>query len=417
MTSSRPATRSTSVVSAQSSLSRETQQYLDREDAWCAHNYNPLPVVIESGEGSWVTDVDGKRYLDMLSGYSALNFGHRHPALVAAAHEQIDRVTLTSRAFHSDLLGQLCEELATMCGKESVLPMNTGAEAVETGIKLARKWGYTRKGIPHDLAEIIVCHDNFHGRTISLISFSTDPSAKNGFGPYTPGFTVVPYDDLQAVEHAITPFTAAVLFEPVQGEAGIVQPSPGYYQGLRELCDKNNVLMIADEIQSGLCRTGETFACDLEDVTPDVYLLGKALGGGIVPLSAVVADWHVMDVIGPGEHGSTFGGNPLACAVGLAVVRLIREGDFQQRSRDLGAYLVEQLTAALGDRIGGIRSVGLWVGLDIKSDQSARQVCEQLQGLGVLAKDTHGKTIRLAPPLVITKEEIDFAVAQLAAVV
>lgn len=399
------------------STTEATQPFLDLEDQWCAHNYNPLPVVIESAEGAWVTDVDGNRYLDMLAGYSALNFGHRHPDLVRAAHTQIDRVTLTSRAFHSDLLGPFCAELAQLCGKESVLPMNTGAEAVETGIKLARKWGYTRKGIPHDLAEIIVCQDNFHGRTISIVSFSTDPSARNGFGPYTPGFTVVPYDNLDAVSRAITPFTAAVLFEPIQGEAGIIQPRPGYYRGLRELCDTNNVLLIADEIQSGLCRTGTTFACSLEDVTPDIYLLGKALGGGLVPLSAVVADWNVMDVMAPGEHGSTFGGNPLACAIGLAVLELIREGDFQRRSRELGQYLVEQLTTALGDRIDTIRSVGLWVGLDIKSDRTAREVCEQLKQLGVLAKDTHGKTIRLAPPLVITLEEIDFAVAQLAKVI
>jgi ornithine--oxo-acid transaminase len=386
----------------------------DLEDRHCAHNYDPLPVVLTAGEGAWVTDVEGRRYLDLLAGYSALNFGHRHPDLVRAARDQLDRLTLTSRAFHSDQLGPFCAELAALCGKDAVLPMNTGAEAVETGIKLARKWGYVRKGIPADQAEIVVCRDSFHGRTTTIVGFSTDESARRGFGPYTPGFRLVPYGDADAVAAAITPHTAAVLVEPIQGEAGVIVPPAGYLRGLREICAATDVLLVADEIQSGLGRTGTTFGCDLDGVTPDVYLLGKALGGGIVPLSAVVANWTVLDVIGPGEHGSTFGGNPLACAVGREVIRLVRHGGFQSRSRELGAYLADQLRAEVGDRVAALRAVGLWIGLDLPPGRSARAVCERLMTLGVLAKDTHGRTIRLAPPLVVEAADLDFAVAQFA---
>ncbi|MFD0821804.1 ornithine--oxo-acid transaminase, partial [Micromonospora zhanjiangensis] len=301
-------------------------------ERWTAHNYHPLPVVISSAEGAWLTDIDGRRYLDCLAGYSALNFGHRHPTLIAAAHAQLDRLTLTSRAFIHDQFADFCRELATLCGKELVLPMNTGAEAVETAIKVARKWAYRVKGVPADQANIVVAEGNFHGRTTTIISFSTDSDARDDFGPYTPGFRVVPYGDLAALAAAVDENTAAVLLEPIQGEQGVVVPPAGYLPGVRELCTDRNVLFLADEIQSGLGRTGETFACQAEGVVPDMYLLGKALGGGIVPVSAVAADRDVLGVLRPGEHGSTFGGNPLACAVATEVVRLLPTGEFQRRS-------------------------------------------------------------------------------------
>jgi ornithine--oxo-acid transaminase len=394
-----------------------TPQALADAERWTAHNYHPLPVVISDAEGAWVTDVDGRRYLDFLAGYSALNFGHRHPGLIAAAHAQLDRLTLTSRAFVHDQFATFCHGLAELCGKDLVLPMNTGAEAVETGIKVARKWGYRVKGVPDGQAEIIVAADNFHGRTTTIISFSTDPDARNDFGPYTPGFTVIPYGDLEALAGAITPNTVAVLLEPIQGEAGVLVPPPGYFTGVRELCSDNNVLFIADEIQSGLGRTGKTFAIEHEGVVPDMYLLGKALGGGIVPVSAVAADRDVLGVLKPGEHGSTFGGNPLACAVGTEVVRLLETGEFQQRSAELGERLHAGLTALIGRGVVAVRGRGLWAGVDIDPAlMSGRQAVERLAERGVLAKDTHGSTIRLAPPLVVTAEEIDHAVAQLAAI-
>ena len=394
-----------------------TPEALAEAERYTAHNYHPLPVVIADAEGAWVTDVDGRRYLDFLAGYSALNFGHRHPGLIAAAHAQLDRLTLTSRAFVHDLFGDFCRDLAQLCGKDLVLPMNAGAEAVETAIKVARKWGYRVKGVPDGQAEIIVASDNFHGRTTTIVSFSTDPDARNDFGPYTPGFVVVPYGNLAALADAITPNTVAVLLEPIQGEAGVLVPPEGYFAGVRAVCDDHNVLLVADEIQSGLGRTGRTFAIEHEEVVPDMYVLGKALGGGIVPVSAVAADRAVLGVLKPGEHGSTFGGNPLACAVGVEVVRLLATGEFQRRSAELGERLHAGLTALIGKGVVAVRGRGLWAGVDIDPAlMTGRQACERLAERGVLAKDTHGSTIRLAPPLVVTEDELDHAVAQLAAI-
>jgi ornithine--oxo-acid transaminase len=394
-----------------------TPEALDEAERYTAHNYHPLPVVITEGEGAWVTDVDGRRYLDFLAGYSALNFGHRHPRLIAAAHAQLDRVTLTSRAFVHDQFADFCRGLAELCGKDLVLPMNTGAEAVETAIKVARKWGYQVKGVADQQAEIIVASDNFHGRTTTIVSFSTDPDARADFGPYTPGFVVVPYGDLEALAAAITPNTVAVLIEPIQGEAGVLVPPAGFFTGVRSLCTANNVLFIADEIQSGLGRTGKTFAIEHEGVVPDMYVLGKALGGGIVPVSAVAADREILGVLKPGEHGSTFGGNPLACAVGIEVVDLLATGEFQRRSAELGERLHAGLRALIGRGVVAVRGRGLWAGVDIDPAlMTGREACERLAERGVLVKDTHGSTIRLAPPLVVTAGELDHAVAQLEAI-
>jgi ornithine--oxo-acid transaminase len=394
-----------------------TPRALAEAEAHTAHNYHPLPVVIAEGDGAWVTDVDGRRYLDFLAGYSALNFGHRNPTLVAAAHAQLDRLTLTSRAFVHDQFATFCRELAELCGKDLVLPMNTGAEAVETAIKVARKWGYQVKGVPDGQAEIIVAAGNFHGRTTTIVSFSTDPEARADFGPYTPGFKIVPYGDLAALRDAITPNTVAVMMEPIQGESGVLMPPSGFFAGVRELCSENGVLMIADEIQSGLGRTGATFALDHEGVVPDMYVLGKALGGGIVPVSAVAADASVLGVLKPGEHGSTFGGNPLACAVGIEVVRLLATGEYQRRSAELGVRLHAGLNALIGKGVVAVRGRGLWAGVDFDPAlMTGRAACERLAERGVLAKDTHGSTIRLAPPLVITADELDHGVAQLAAI-
>ena len=399
------------------SVDMRTPEALADAERWTAHNYHPLPVVVAEAEGAWVTDVDGRRYLDFLAGYSALNFGHRHPGLIAAAHAQLDRLTLTSRAFVHDQFADFCHELAALCDKDLVLPMNTGAEAVETAIKVARKWGYQVKGVPDGQAEIIVADGNFHGRTTTIVGFSTDPDAHDDFGPYTPGFVIVPYGNLAALADAITPNTVAVLMEPIQGEAGVLVPPEGYFGGVRELCDAHNVLFVADEIQSGLGRTGKTFAIEHEEVVPDLYLLGKALGGGIVPVSAVAADRAVLGVLKPGEHGSTFGGNPLACAVGVEVVRLLRTGEFQRRSAELGDRLHAGLNALVGRGVVAVRGRGLWAGVDIDPAlMTGREACERLLARGVLAKDTHGSTIRLAPPLVVTAEELDHAVAQLAAI-
>ncbi|MFI6077042.1 ornithine--oxo-acid transaminase [Actinoplanes sp. NPDC051343] len=399
------------------SVDMRTPGALEEAERYTAHNYHPLPVVIAEGDGAWVTDVDGGRYLDFLAGYSALNFGHRHPELIAAAHAQLDRVTLTSRAFVHDQFADFCRGLAALCGKELVLPMNTGAEAVETAIKVARKWGYRVKGVADEQAEIIVAADNFHGRTTTIVSFSTDPDARADFGPYTPGFTVVPYGDLEALADAITPNTVAVLMEPIQGEAGVLVPPAGFFAGVRELCTANNVLFIADEIQSGLGRTGKTFAIEHEGVVPDMYVLGKALGGGIVPVSAVAADREVLGVLKPGEHGSTFGGNPLACAVGVEVVKLLETGEFQRRSAELGERLHTSLAKLIGRGVVAVRGRGLWAGVDIDPAlMTGREACERLAERGVLVKDTHGSTIRLAPPLVVTGGELDHAVAQLEAI-
>ncbi len=386
-------------------------------DAHSAHNYHPLPVVIAEAEGSWVTDVDGTRYLDMLAAYSAINFGHRHPRLVAAAQRQLERVTLVSRAFEHDQFGPFCAELAELAGMEMVLPMNTGAEAVETAIKTARKWGYEIKGVPEGEAVIVVFDGNFHGRTTTIISFSTDPEARDGFAPYTPGFRIVPYGDLRPLATALEDQNVvAVLVEPIQGEAGVRIPPPGFLAGVRELCTAHGVLFIADEIQSGLGRTGTTFACEHEDVVPDMYILGKALGGGIVPISAVVSSAEILGVFRPGQHGSTFGGNPLACAIAREVIAMLTTGEYQERSAKLGAHLNNRLRDLPGSEVRDVRCRGLWAGVEF-THVSGRKVCERLAERRVLAKDTHGSTIRLAPPLVISEQDLDWAIDQLEAVV
>ncbi|MFI9721506.1 ornithine--oxo-acid transaminase [Streptomyces sp. NPDC052396] len=395
-----------------------TERSIAAAEAHSAHNYHPLPVVVASAQGAWMTDVEGRRYLDMLAGYSALNFGHGNSRLINAAKAQLDRVTLTSRAFHHDRFAQFCSELAALCGKEMVLPMNTGAEAVETAVKTARKWGYRVKGVPDGKAKIIVAGDNFHGRTTTIISFSTDPEARADYGPYTPGFEIVPYGDLAALAAAVDEHTVAVLLEPIQGEAGVLVPPPGYLAGVRRLTAERNVLFIADEIQSGLGRTGKTFACEHEGVEPDVYVLGKALGGGVVPVSAVVASREVLGVFRPGEHGSTFGGNPLACAVALEVLALLRTGEFQERATELGEHLHRELgQLATAGAVEAVRGRGLWAGVDIApSLGTGREISERLMDRGVLVKDTHGSTIRIAPPLVISKEDLDWGLDQLRAV-
>ena len=395
----------------------DPQTFLDLDERWCAHNYHPLPVVIAAAEGAWVTDVAGRRYLDMLAGYSALNFGHRHPDLIAAAVEQIGRVTLTSRAFHHDQLGPFCAELAALTGTEMVLPMNSGAEAVESAIKVARKWAYEVKGVPENRAQIVTAGGNFHGRTLTIVSFSDDPDARDHYGPYTPGFLTVKYGDLPAIAETITPDTAAVLLEPIQGEAGVVVPPEGYLAGVRALCDEHGVLLIADEIQSGLGRTGSTLALDQEGVRADLYTLGKALGGGIMPVSAVVGRRDVLGVLRPGQHGSTFGGNPLACAIGRAVIALLRTGEMQARSADLGAHLHARLGSLVGRGLAEVRGRGLWAGAELAPHIGpGRPVSEELARRGILVKETHDTTLRFAPPIVITRDEIDLAVDTLAAV-
>ncbi|NEB90823.1 ornithine--oxo-acid transaminase [Streptomyces bauhiniae] len=393
---------------------RTSADLIRAEEPVLAHNYHPLPVVVARAEGAWVEDVEGRRYLDMLAGYSALNFGHRHPALIQAAHDQLDRLTLTSRAFHNDRLAEFAERLAALTGLDMVLPMNTGAEAVESGIKVARKWAYDVKGVPDGQATIVVAADNFHGRTTTIVSFSTDESARAGFGPFTPGFRIVPYNDLAALEEAVDETTAAVLIEPIQGEAGVIIPDAGYLTGVRELTRRKGCLFIADEIQSGLGRTGRTLAVEHESVVPDVLLLGKALGGGIVPVSAVVARREVMGVLGPGEHGSTFGGNPLAAAVGTAVVELLETGEFQRRADELGLVLREGLEALRGHGVTGFRARGLWAGVDVDPALgTGREISERLMREGILVKDTHGSTIRLAPPLTVTADELRSALGTL----
>ncbi|MGW0187653.1 ornithine--oxo-acid transaminase [Streptomyces sp. NPDC003362] len=401
-------------MTAPARTSRDSAELIAAERPVLAHNYHPLPVVVARAEGCWVEDVEGRQYLDMLAGYSALNFGHRHPALVEAAHRQLDRLTLTSRAFHNDRLAGFAERLAALTGLDMVLPMNTGAEAVESGIKVARKWAYDVKGVPADRATIVVAAENFHGRTTTIVSFSTDETARTGFGPFTPGFRIVPYNDLAALEAAVDETTAAVLIEPIQGEAGVVVPDDGYLAGVRELTERAGCLFIADEIQSGLGRTGRTLAVEHEDVVPDVVLLGKALGGGIVPVSAVVARREVLGVLRPGEHGSTFGGNPLAAAVGTAVVDLLESGEFQRRAAELGVVLRGALTELVGKGVVGFRARGLWAGVDIDpAIGTGREISERLMREGVLVKDTHGSTIRLAPPLTITGEELRSAIGAL----
>ncbi|KUH81670.1 ornithine--oxo-acid aminotransferase [Mycobacterium sp. GA-1999] len=393
-----------------------TEAAIAIDDRYVAHNYSPLPVVAASADGAWITDVEGRRYLDCLAAYSAVNFGHRNPEITAVAHAQLDTVTLVSRALHSDRLGSFCAALAGLCGKDMVLPMNSGAEAVESGLKVARKWGTDVKGVATSAANVVVAHNNFHGRTTTIISFSDDETARRGFGPYTPGFRSAPFGDADAFADAIDENTVAVLIEPIQGEAGIVVPPDDFLPRLRSLCTERNVLMIADEIQSGLARTGRTFACEHWGVVPDVYLLGKALGGGVVPLSAVVADTDVLGVLHPGEHGSTFGGNPLAAAIGSTVVAMLRGGEFQCRSAELGDHLHRRLRELIGHGVVAVRGKGLWAGVDIDpASGSANDVTLRMAHRGVLVKDTHGSTVRFGPPLVITADEIDWAVDQFAA--
>lgn len=391
-----------------------TNQCMEKANAYGARNYYPLPVVIAKAEGVWVIDTGGRRYMDMLSAYSALNQGHRHPLIVQALKDQADRVTLTSRAFHHDVLGDFYESLATYTGKSMILPMNTGAEAVETAVKMARRWAYEVKGVSEDQAEIIVCEGNFHGRTLTATSCSSEPEYKRGFGPFLPGIVTVPYDDLAALENAVTPRTAALLIEPIQGEAGIRVPRPGYLKQAFELCRSHNVLFMADEVQTGMGRTGRRFGCDWEDVVPDVYILGKALGGGVYPISAVAADAEIMGVFTPGSHGSTFGGNPLGCAVAVASLQVIRQERLAERSNELGAYFLQQLSQIRSPLIREIRGRGLFLGVELTV--SARPYCERLMEAGLLCKETHENTIRFAPPLVITRDELDWALDKIRAV-
>jgi len=387
-----------------------TQDFINMEEEYGAHNYHPLDVVIERAEGVWVYDVDGKKYLDCLSAYSALNQGHVHPEILKALLEQAKRVTLTSRAFRNDQLPLLYKELSEMTGYEMSLPMNSGAEAVETAVKLARKWAYQVKKIPRHKAEIIVAAGNFHGRTVTIISFSSEPSYRDDFGPFTPGFVTVTYGDADAIEKAITPNTAAVLIEPIQGEAGVIIPPTGYLKKVSEICKKNNVLLVADEIQTGLGRTGKLFASQHEDVRPDVVIIGKALAGGFYPVSAVLADQAILGLFTPGEHGSTFGGNPLAAAVSRAALRVIRDEKLAERSQELGEYFIEQLTEIPSPHVKEVRGRGLLIGVELKPEaKGARRFCEALQQKGILAKETHENVIRFAPPLVIDKETIDWA--------
>lgn len=387
-----------------------TQDFINMEEQYGAHNYHPLDVVIEKAEGVWVYDVDGKKYLDCLSAYSAVNQGHVHPEILQALLDQAKRVTLTSRAFRNDQLPLLYKELSEMTGYEMSLPMNSGAEAVETAVKLARKWAYHVKKVPRHQAEIIVASGNFHGRTVTIVSFSTEPSYRDDFGPFTPGFVTVKYGDADAIEKAITPNTAAVLLEPIQGEAGVIIPPAGYLKKVAETCKKNNVLFMADEIQTGLARTGKLFASQHEDVRPDVMIIGKALAGGFYPVSAVLADKPILGLFTPGEHGSTFGGNPLAAAVSRAALRVIREEKLAERSQQLGEYFVEQLSEIPSPHVKEVRGRGLLIGVELKPEaKGARRFCEALQKKGILAKETHDNVIRFAPPLVIDKETIDWA--------
>lgn len=386
---------------------KQSMNMIQLTEKYGANNYHPLPIVISQAEGAWVIDAEGNRYLDMLSSYSALNHGHRHPRLIQALKEQADRVTLTSRAFHNDQLGRLYEKLSQLTHKDMVLPMNTGAEAVETAIKAVRRWAYDVKGVPDNQAEIIVCADNFHGRTITAVSISSSEEYKRGFGPLTPGFKVIPYGDIEALAQAITPNTAAFLLEPIQGEAGVILPPEGFLKAAFELCQQHRVLFVADEIQTGLGRTGQVFACDWEDVTPDVYILGKALGGGVLPISAVTANQDVLGVFEPGSHGSTFGGNPLASAVAIAALDTLVEENLSERSRQLGEHFIQQLRQINHPDIREVRGKGLFIGMELHSP--ARPYCEKLMEKGLLCKETHENTIRFAPPLVITAEELDWA--------
>jgi ornithine--oxo-acid transaminase len=385
-------------------------ELIELEEKYGAHNYHPLDVVIEHGQGVWLYDVEGKRYLDCLSAYSAVNQGHVHPKILKALKEQAEKITLTSRAFRNDQLPQFYKELSDFTGYEMSLPMNSGAEAVETALKLARKWAYQVKGIPRYQAEIIVAAGNFHGRTISIVSFSTEPLYMEDFGPFTPGFAVVPFGDLKSIEKAITPNTAAIMIEPIQGEGGVIIPPAGYLSKISQICKENNILLIADEIQVGLGRTGKLFACQHENVRPDMTIIGKALSGGFYPISAVLSDSNILGLFRPGEHGSTFGGSPLAAAIARAAIKVIEEENLVENSRAMGEYLLEQLEEIPSPHVKEIRGKGLLIGVELKPEaRGARRFCEALMNNGILAKETHENIIRFAPPLIIEKETIDWA--------
>ncbi|MBU5215038.1 MULTISPECIES: ornithine--oxo-acid transaminase [Heyndrickxia] len=389
----------------------KSEQIIEQTDRFGAHNYHPLPVVISEAEGVWVKDPEGNKYMDMLSAYSAVNQGHRHPKIIEALKQQADRVTLTSRAFHNDQLGPWFEKVCQLTNKDMALPMNTGAEAVETAIKAARRWAYDHKGVAENQAEIIGCEGNFHGRTMTAVSLSSEEEYKRGFGPMLPGIKLVPYGDIDALKSIITPNTAAFIIEPIQGEAGIVIPPEGFLKAAYELCKENNVLFIADEIQSGLARSGKMFACDWEDVIPDVYILGKALGGGVFPISCVVANKDILGVFNPGSHGSTFGGNPMACAVSIAALDVLIDEQLSEKSLELGEYFMKQLRGIKNPIIQEIRGKGLFIGVVLT--EPARKYCEALKAEGLLCKETHENVIRFAPPLVISQEELDWAIERI----
>ncbi len=397
--------------------SSRTQELLDEANTWSAYNYKPLPVVLERGEGAWVWDVDGRRYLDMLAAYSALNQGHRHPHILQAVRDQMEKITLTSRAFHNDQMGVFLKELCEAAGYEKALPMNTGAEAVETAIKMVRKWGYQKKGVPADKAEIIVCSGNFHGRTTTIVGFSSDDQYKEGFGPFTPGFREVPYGDVDAFREAVGPNTVGFLFEPIQGEGGVIVPPEGYLRETHAICQEKGIAFMADEIQTGLGRTGRFFCSDWEGVRPDVVIVGKALGGGVYPVSAAIADSEFMDVFRPGDHGSTFGGNPLGAAVGRASLQVILEEKLPERSDELGSWFMEELRKVDSPHVDHVRGKGLMIGVVIKkSSGPARPFCEALMDRGILAKETHHQVIRFAPPLVIERSTLEDALEDIAPV-
>ncbi|WP_067727018.1 ornithine--oxo-acid transaminase [Oceanobacillus damuensis] len=388
-----------------------SNEIIEQTDYYGAHNYHPLPIVIAEAEGVWVKDPEGNQYMDMLSAYSALNQGHRHPKIIGALKDQADKVTLTSRAFHNELLGPWTKRVAELTAKDKVLPMNTGVEAVETAIKAARRWAYEVKGVADNKAEIIAAKGNFHGRSINSISLSDDPGATKHYGPFVPGIKKVAFGNADAIREAITPNTAAVIVEPIQGEAGIIIPPEGYLKAVREICSENNVLFIADEVQTGFARTGKMFACEWENVVPDIYVMGKALGGGVFPVSAIAANKDIMDVFTPGSHGSTFGGNPLACAVSLAAIEVIEEEKLVQKSLDMGEYFAKALRSIDNPGLIEIRARGLFIGVEF--DRPVRAYCEQLKKEGVLCKETHENTIRFAPPLVITEKELDWAIEKI----
>ncbi len=389
----------------------KTQDIIEQTEKFGAPNYHPLPIVITEAEGVWVKDPEGNKFMDMLSAYSAVNQGHRHPKIIQALKDQADRVTLTSRAFHNDMLAPWYEMICKISGKEMALPMNTGAEAVETAFKAARRWAYDVKGVEAEKAEIIACEGNFHGRTMTAVSLSSDPDYRRGFGPMLPGINIIPYSDLEALKNAITPNTAAFLIEPIQGEAGIIMPEEGFLKAAKQLCEENNVLFIADEIQCGLARTGKMFACEWEDVEPDMYILGKALGGGVFPISCVVANHEILNVFNPGSHGSTFGGNPLACAVSIASLEVLQDEKLAERSQALGEYFVGKLREIQHPSIKEVRGRGLFIGMELT--EAARPYCEQLKELGLLCKETHETVIRFAPPLIISKEDLDWAIERI----